>query len=146
MKKRLKIVLIKRMSFKNIEQVKFELNETITWGVEKNKYGSFSISIPADDETKSKIENLVKEHNAKGPLYGRGDNKTLYLKSKNLSVKQKEDLLHKGIMYVKVNFETKGIFTKKGVNHIVFKVTKLVKLDKSSSENSCPPEDSCPED
>ena len=128
------------MSFKNIEQVKFELTETITWGVEKNRNGGFSIPVSIKDEVKSKIENLAKEHNAKNPLYDFGDNKTLYLKSKNLSAIQKEDLLDKGWLYVKVCFETKCLFTKDGVNYIVFKVTKLSKLDKS------PPEDSCPED
>ena len=132
------------MSFKGIEieTVKFELVETYTWGVEKNIRKGYSIPVSVnDEEVKSKIEELVKKYDAKDPLYGRGEEKTLYLRSKNLSSKQKEELLDKELMYVFVQFEAWYIFTDKdGNNHLCFRVTKLRKLDKS------PPEILCPED
>ena len=122
---------------KDIEQVKFELTEAITWGVERNRNGGFSIPVSInDDEVKSKIEDLVKKYNTKNPLYGRS--KTLYLKSKRLSVKQEKNLLDKGRSFIKVCFTTKCLYTRDVVNYIVFEVTKLSKVDKY--------EDSCPQD
>ena len=59
------------MDFKNIENVKFELPETITWGVEKNIRNGYSIPVSVnDEEVKSKIEKLVKKYGAKDALYG----------------------------------------------------------------------------
>ena len=127
------------MNFKDIETVKFELVETITWGVEKNIRNGYSIPVSVNDEVKSKIEELAKKHNAKSSLYGHGEKKTLYLKSKCLSEKQKKELLGKGLMYVRVEFETRCLFTNDdGINHLCFKVNKLGKLDKSLPEDSCP--------
>lgn len=76
------------MSFKYCEEVKFELTDAFTWGVEKNKYDDFSIPLATDDETKTKIEDLVKKYDTKNPLY----EKTLYLKAKAQSDKQKKEL------------------------------------------------------
>ena len=130
------------MNFKYIETVKFELTETITWGVEKNIRNGYSIPVSInDDEVKTKIEELVKEHNAKSPLYGHGEKKTLYLKSKCLSERQKKELLNKGLTHIRVEFETKCLFTNDdGTNNLCFKVNKLGKVIKPL------PEDSCPED
>ena len=78
------------MNFKDTETVEFELVERITWRVEKNIRNGYSIPVSVnDDEVKTKIEELAKEHNKKNPLYGNGEKKTLYLKSKCLSEKQK---------------------------------------------------------
>ena len=72
------------MNFKDIEIVKFELLQTITWGVEKNIRNGYSIPVSVnDDEVKTKIEELAKEHDAKCPLYGNGKKKTLYLISRS---------------------------------------------------------------
>ena len=130
------------MNFKDIEIVKFELLDTITWEVEKNIRNGYSIPVSVnDDEVKTKIEELAKEHNAKSPLYGNGEKKTLYLKSKCLSEKQKKELLNKGLKHIRVEFETKFIFTRDdGNNYLCFKVNKLGKVIKPL------PEDSCPED
>ena len=69
------------MNFKGTEIVKFELLDTITWGVEKNIRNGYSIPVSVnDDEVKTQIDQLVKEHNTKNPLYGNGPIKTLYLK------------------------------------------------------------------
>lgn len=77
------------MALKSIETVKFELTETITWGVKRDEYGKYSIPVSVnDDEVRSKIEELVKKYGTKDPLYGYGeDQKTLYLKSRDLSIK-----------------------------------------------------------
>ena len=49
------------MNFKDIEIVKFELLNTITWGVEKNIRDGYSIPVSVnDDEVKTKIDQLVK--------------------------------------------------------------------------------------
>ena len=123
------------MSFNECEQVKFELTETFTWGGKKDKYSGYSIPVVVDDnETKTKIESLVEEHGAKNPLYGN----TLYLKSKGLSEKQKKDLFNKGKSHIKVCFKVTGTYTKNDVNHLVFQVTKLSKVDKHELEASCP--------
>ena len=128
------------MNFKDIETVKFELVETITWGVERNIRNGYSIPVSVnDDEVKTKIEELAKEHNAKSPLYGNGEKKTLYLKSKCLSEKQKKELLNKGLTHIRVEFETRCIFTNDdGTNHLCFKVNKLGKVIKPLPEESCP--------
>ena len=86
------------MNFKNIETVKFERVETITEGVKENTgNGGYVIPVTVNDEkVRSKIEKLVKKHKTKNPLYGYRNEKKLYLKSKRLSVKQKEELLEKG--------------------------------------------------
>ena len=114
------------MNFKDIETVKFELMETITCGVERNIRNGYSIPVSvSDNEVKTKIENLAKEHNAKSPLYGNGEKKTLYLKSKCLSEKQKKELLNKGLTHIRVELETKCVFTNNDeTNHLCFKVNK----------------------
>ena len=128
------------MNFKGFETVKFELTDTITWGVERNIRNGYSIPVSVNDgEVKTKIDQLVKEHNTKNPLYGTGGKKTLYLKSKLLTEKQKNELLDKGLMGIKVEFETGGVFTAgDGTNHLCFKVNKLGKIDKPLPEGSCP--------
>ena len=130
------------MNFKDIETVKFELIDTITWGVEKNIRNGYSIPVSVnDDEVKTKIEQLAKEHNTKSPLYGNGEKKTLYLKSKCLSEKQKKELLNKGLTHIRVEFETKCVLTRDdGNNYLCFKVNKIGKVIKPL------PEDTCPED
>ena len=75
------------MSFKELTEVKFELEQTITWGVKKDKYSGFSIPIIVDMETQETIESLVSEHKTKDPLYGN----TIYLKTKGLSDRQKKE-------------------------------------------------------
>ena len=130
------------MNFKDIEIVKFELPNTITRGVEKNIRNGYSIPVSVnDDEVKTKIDQLVKEHNTKSPLYGNCPIKTLYLKSKLLSEKQTEELLNNGMAHIRVEFETRFVFTNgEGVNHLCFKVNKIGKVDKHL------PGDTCPED
>ena len=130
------------MNFKDIENVKFELLDTITWGVEKNIRNGYSIPVSVNDnEVKTKIDQLAKEHNTKSPSYGNGEKKTLYLKSKCLSEKQKKELLNKGLTHIRVEFETRFIFTRDdGNNYLCFKVNKIGKVNKPL------PEDSCPED
>ena len=128
------------MNFKDIETVKFELLDTITWGVEKNIRDGYSIPVSVDDdEVKTQINQLVKEHNTKNPLYGNGPKKTLYLKSKLLSEKQKKELLNKGLTYIRVEFETRFVFTNnEGVNFLCFKVNKIGKIDKHLPGDMCP--------
>ena len=59
------------MNFKDIEIVKFELPNTITWGVEKNIRDGYSIPVSVnDDEVKTKIDQLVEEHNTKNHYTG----------------------------------------------------------------------------
>ena len=130
------------MNYNNIENVKFELLDTITWGVEKNIRNGYSIPVSINDnEVKTKIDQLAKEHNAKSPLYGNGEKKTLYLRSKCLSEKQKRELLNKGITYIRVEFETRCVFMgDDGNNRLCFRVNKIGKVIKPL------PEDSCPED
>lgn len=122
------------MSFNECEQVNFELTEAFTWGVKKDKYSGYSIPVVVDDETKTKIESLVEEHGTKNPFYG----STLYLKLKALSEKQKKVLLNKGKSHVTVHFKVTGTYTKNDVSYLVFKVTKLRKIDKPEFEDSCP--------
>ena len=128
------------MNFKGIEIVKFELLETITWGVEKNIRNGYSIPVSVnDDEVKTQIDQLVEEHNTKNPLYGNGPNKTLYLKTKLLPEKQKEELLNKGLTYIRVEFETRSVYTNGGgINYLCFKVNKIGKIDKHLPEDTCP--------
>ena len=111
-----------------------------TWGVEKNIRNGYSIPVSMnDDEVKTKIEELAKEHDAKSPLYGNGEKKALYLKSKCLSEKQKKELLNKGLTHIRVKFETKCVFTdNKGTSLLCFKVNKLGKVIKPIPEDSCP--------
>ena len=119
----------------SIEEVKFNLTEAFTWGVTKNHYGSFSIPVVVNnDEDVQKIKNLEK-YQTKNPLY---NSNTLYLKSERLSEKQERELLHDGKAYIDIRFNVKEIYTKDGVNHIVFEVTKLRKSNK--------PYGTCPED
>ena len=128
------------MNFKDIEIVKFELPNTITWGVEKNIRDGYSIPVSVnDDEVKTKIDQLVEEHNTKNPLYGNGPRRTLYLKSKRLSEKQKEELLNNGLTHIRVEFETQFVFTDDyGNNNLCFKVNKIGKINKHLPENPCP--------
>ena len=118
------------MNFKDIETVKFKLEKTITWGVVKNTKNEFSIPVYINNcRVKAKIEKFVKEHNAKNPLYGNGKKKTLYLKSKFLSEKQKQELLYRGKTHIKVEFETSSIFTSNdGINYLCFKVNELERV------------------
>ena len=59
------------MNFKDIEIVKFELLDTITWGVEKNMRDGYSIPVSVnDDELKTKKNQLVEEHNTKNHYTG----------------------------------------------------------------------------
>ena len=123
------------MNFKDIEIVKFELLDTITWGVEKIIRDGYSIPVSVnDDEVKTKIDQLVKEHNTKNPLYGNGPKKTLYLRSKLLSEKQKEELLNKGLTHIRVEFEARFVFT----NYLCFKVIKIGKIDNHLPGDTCP--------
>jgi hypothetical protein len=123
-------------NLKKFEQVRFELPSALTWGVEKDKYEGYSIPVALDDETVERIENLVQEHGTKSPLYG----KTLYLKSKKLSEKQMSELYNKGKNSIEVHFVVKGVYnnTKKGTSYLTFKVTKLRKIEKPESDDSCP--------
>ena len=85
------------MNFTEIENVKFELNDTITWGVEKNIRKGYSIPVSVnDEEVKSKIEELAKKYDAKNPLYGCGENKMLYLRSRTLNGKTKRRFTRQG--------------------------------------------------
>ena len=128
------------MNFKDIENVKFELLNTITWGVEKNIRDGYSIPVSVnDDEVKTKIDQLAKKHNTKSPLYGNGEKKTLYLKSKCLSEKQKKELLNNGLTHIRVEFETRFIFTRDdGNSYLCFNVNKIGKVNKHLPENLCP--------
>ena len=114
----------------NVETVKFKLAKTVTWGVVKNTKNEFSIPVYINNcRVRAKIEKLVKEHNLKNPLYGHGKKKTLYLKSRFLSEKQKKELLYSGKTHIKVEFETSGIFTSNdGINYLRFKVNKLERV------------------
>jgi hypothetical protein len=116
------------------EQVRFELPSALTWGVEKGKYGGYSIPVALDDETAERIEGLVQEHGTKSPLYG----KTLYLKSKKLSEKQMSELYNKGRNPVEVHFVVNGVYSRKDTSYLTFKVTKLRKTEKPESDDSCP--------
>ena len=119
------------MSFKEINKVKFELDCVFTWGVKKDKFNGFSIPVVLDDDNKEKIEDLVKEHGVKDPLYGN----TLYLKLKKLTDKQRSELLGKGKSHVMTHFKTAGIYTKGENNHLVFKVTRLGKVESPESDD-----------
>jgi hypothetical protein len=123
-------------NLKKFEQVRFELPSALTWGVKKDKYGGYSIPVALDDVTAERIENLVQEHGTKSPLYG----KILYLKSKKLSEKQMSELYDKGRNSVEVHFVAKGVYnsTKEGPSYLTFKVTKLRKIEKPESDDSCP--------
>jgi hypothetical protein len=111
---------------------KFELPSALTWGVKKDKYGGYSIPVALDDETVERIEDLVREHGTKSPLYG----KTLYLKSKKLSEKQMSELYDKGKNSIEVHFVAKGVYN--NTSYLTFKVTKLRKTEKPESDDSCP--------
>ena len=53
----------------SIEEVKFNLTEAFTWGVEKNHYGSFCIPVVVNnDEDVQKINNLVEKYQTKKPI------------------------------------------------------------------------------
>ena len=119
---------------KKFEQVRFELPSALTWGVEKGKYGGYSIPVALDDETAERIEGLVQEHGTKSPLYG----KTLYLKSKKLSEKQMSELHNKGRNSVEVHFVVNGVYSRKDTSYLTFKVTRLRKTEKPESDDSCP--------
>jgi hypothetical protein len=123
-------------NLKKFEQVRFELPGALTWGGEKDKYEGYSIPVALDDETAERIEDLVQEHGTKSPLYG----KTLYLKSKKLSEKQMSELYNKGKNSIEVHFVAKGVYnnTRKGTSYLTFKVTKLRKIEKPESDDSCP--------
>ena len=136
------------MSFKEVENVKFELVETITNGVRENKHGGYVIPVTISDEkVRSKIGELVKRYKTRNPLYGFSDNKKLYLKSEDLSEKQKEELLDKGPMFVLVHFETSCVYTNEdSINYLCLRVTKLRKFDKPPPELPEIPKPRCPED
>jgi isochorismate synthase EntC len=123
-------------NLKKFEQVRFELPSALTWGVENDKYGGYSIPVVLYDETAERIEDLVQEHCTKSPLYG----KTLYLKSKKLSEKQMSELYNKGKNSIEVHFVVKGVYnnTRKGISYLTSKVTKLRKTEKPESDDSCP--------
>lgn len=103
------------MCFNKCKQVKPKPTETIALVVEKDKCGGYSTPVVAnDEETKTKLESIVEEHGTKNPL------------------------LNKGKPHIKVCFMVTGIYTKDDVNRLVFKVTKLSKIDKPELEDSCP--------
>ena len=122
------------MSYKEINEIKFELDCTLTWDVEKDKYFGYSIPLVVDEESVEKIEDLVKEHGVKDPLY----NNTLYLKTKTLSEKQTKELFNKGKSHIMVHFKATSVFTKGETSYLIFKVTKLRKVDKPESEDETP--------
>jgi hypothetical protein len=121
---------------KKFEQVKFELPSALTWGIEKGKYGGYTIPVVLDNETVERIEELAQEHGTKNPMYG----KTLYLKSKKLSEKQMSELYNKGRNSIEVHFVANGVYsnTNKDISYLVFKVTRLRKIEKPESDDSCP--------
>ena len=109
-----------------MEQVKFNLVKTTTWGVVKNDKGGYTIPIAINDQKVQKmISDLAEKYNAKNPLYGYGKSKRLYIKSLCLNTEQKNDLLDKDRQNIKVSFFTKCIYTWDGVNYIIFKINKL---------------------
>ena len=123
------------MSFKELtNKINFELDCAFTWGVKKDKFNGFSIPVVLDDDNKEKIEDLVKEHGVKDPLYG----DTMYLKTKTLSEKQTKELFNKGKSHIMVHFKVTGVYTKGENNHLVFKVTRLRKVESQDSEDETP--------
>ena len=121
------------MSSNSVNEINFELDCTTTWGVKKDKYSGFSIPVVLDDESIEKIEDIVKEHGVKDPMYGN----TIYLKVSKLSEKQNSELLGKGRCHVMIHFKTRKIYEKKNVKYLIFKVTKPRKVESPESDGEC---------
>lgn len=110
-------------------------NETDTYGMEV-KFGRNNIGISLCSENKKIIKHLMITHGTEDPL----KKDILYLKPKFLSVKQKEEILNKGPMIVKVKFQCTGALENEDdtVKYFVF---KLLALKKESDDGKFIPQD-----
>ena len=115
----------------NLEFLEFPQYEADTYGMEK-KFGKLQIGIKLNDGN-LKVLGLVEKYKTKNPVK---KNDMLYLKANEafLSKKQKNEILNKGPMCVKVLFDCTGVFENldNDVRYLVFKLNGLKKV---SDEN-----------
>lgn len=80
------------------------------------------------------IMKMVEEHNTKEPFYGKS--KTLHLKLRTLTTKQRTELLDKKQQGINVVFRVKGMYEKEdGGKALVFRVTGLRRLENKEEDD-----------
>ena len=120
---------MKFVSFK--DKLDFIQDEADTPGMEK-KYGKYSVGVKLNEENVGKIRQLSQGFDTEDPVR---DNGLLYLKEKNVSAKQKSEILYQGPMTVKVKFNFAGVCknTDTDVRCLVFRILGLKKVSDEST-------------
>ena len=125
---------IKLYHFK--DKVQFVQDEADTPGMNKN-YGKYNFGIQLNEKNLKKIDELTKDFNTESPVKGNG---LFYLKEKNISAKQKSEILFQGPMTVKVKFQLTGVSENLDTDtrYLMFRTLGLKKV---SDDNSYLPAD-----
>ena len=116
------------MSFQVIPEVVIEMNECVTWGITKDKYGKVSVPVDLDENAKKTVKSLIKKHEANNKVYVN----TIYLKCDDLNDEQTEGLLNKGCKLIRIMFKATGIYVVDDRRYVTFEIVKLSKLDKET--------------
>lgn len=120
------------------EEETFNIVNGFTWGVVADKYGGYKVPLIVGDhvDVPDEIMKLVEKYSTKDPFYGKS--KTLYLRLKNLTTKQREELVNKMGQKVHIVFKLTGLFEKDDKEKIrCFKVTGLRRLEPIEEEEEC---------
>ena len=98
--------------------------------MDKN-YGKCNIGIKLNEENLERIHQLSQESNTESPVKEPG---LFYLKEKNISARQKSEILFQGPMTVKVEFQLTGVCENldTDIRYMVFRIIGLKKVSDSS--------------
>ena len=108
------------------DKLEFIQDEADTPGMNKG-FGKYNLGIKLNEENLKEIERLAKKYKTESPVKG---NLLFYLKEKNLSAKQKIEILFQGPMTVKVKFQLTGVCENLDTNvkYLMFRTLGLKKV------------------
>ena len=113
------------------DKVELVQDEADTPGMNKN-FGKYNIGMQLNEENFKKINKLSKEYKTESPVKGNG---LFYLKEKNISAKEKSEILFQGPMTVKVKFQLTGVCENLDTDtrYMTFRILDLKKVSDNCS-------------
>ena len=91
------------------------------------KYNKYQLAFKPPADVSDNIKDLVKQHGTENPI-SRG---WLHLKTEKgaLSEKQRDEILYKGKMDIRLKFSCKGVFKMGEKSYLTFRILGMKKLD-----------------
>lgn len=124
-------MVIKKMFTKFDTLVKIQMDQVKSLGLEL-KYGKYMTAVVVSDDWKQKLDRIAEEHSPRSLINKSG---FIYLKTKVLSEKQKNEILDKGSMNNDVLMTCIGKFkNEKGESHLCWKILGMKKSEIQDEE------------